>query len=115
MAELSVIEISENLSHVALAGRLDTRGVEAVELELTARTATRRKPAIVDLSGLEFISSLGMGMLVRLARTLKSHGAPFILVGAHGVVQRALLASSIDKVIPMARDLTRAREMMEAG
>lgn len=114
MAELVIVETSEALTRVALSGRLDTQGVEAVEIKLTAQTASRRKPSMVDISGLEFISSLGMGLLVRLSRTLRSHGARMVLVGARDVVKRALLASSIDKVVPMAPDEVRARELLES-
>ena len=60
MAELVVIEASDALTHVALRGRLDGTGVGDVEIELTKQTVARRKPAIVDISAVDVLASIGI-------------------------------------------------------
>lgn len=83
---MKIIEPSEALARVAHSGRLDIQGVEAVDLKLAASIAPRGRPSLIDLSGVEFIPSLGMGMLVRVHRSLWSRKARLVLVGARGVV-----------------------------
>ena len=104
MSELKSIELSDTLTHVALIGRLDEQGVDAVDLRLTSHVAARRRPAIVDLSGVEFLGSLGIGMLIRVAHALQAHGARLVLLGPTGRVEEVLRASKIDDVIPIATD-----------
>jgi anti-anti-sigma factor len=102
MAELTVIEHSDTLTHVALDGRLDAAGVGRVELRFTSHVAARRKPTIVDVSSVEFIASLGIGMLISTARTLAAHGVTIVLLSPQREVAKMLRASSIDTIIPFA-------------
>jgi anti-anti-sigma factor len=115
MAELKVIEASDSLTHIAVVGRLDLEGVHAVELRFTTQAAARRRPTLVDLSELEFIASLGMGMLLRTAKALDQHKVRMVLVQPQELVERALRASSLDKVIPIAADLEQAHQMLQGG
>jgi anti-anti-sigma regulatory factor len=48
--------------------------------------------------------SLGMGMLVRVAKSLKSHEAGMVLLGPTEPVERALRAAKNDEVIPIVRE-----------
>ncbi len=66
--DMQVLEKSSTHTEVALRGRLDTAGAAQIDLAFTAAVATRRLPAIVDLSGVEFISSMGIRMLISVAR-----------------------------------------------
>jgi anti-anti-sigma factor len=100
VAEIVVIEASDTLTHVAVRGRLDLTGVGDVELELTKQTVTRRKPAIVDLSAVDVLASIGVGMLVRIARTMHSHGLIFGIV-ATGLSKEVLLRLKVDTIFPV--------------
>lgn len=112
MAKLTVIEANDSITFVGLSGRLDVVGVRSVELEFTAKTASRRKPTILDLSELEFIASLGMGMLLRAAKSLQAHKAGMVILNPGELVERALTAVSIDRAIPIARDADQAFEIL---
>jgi anti-anti-sigma regulatory factor len=70
VTELMILEASGDITHVAIAGPLDLDGVKAIERRFGIQTTVRRRPTIVDLSGVESISSLGIGMLVEAARGL---------------------------------------------
>jgi anti-anti-sigma factor len=68
-------------------------GVAAVdELEkLLLPLAARRPPLLVlDMSGLEFISSLAMGTLVAFQRGLKRHRSQLVLAAVSPVIRQAL-------------------------
>src|SRR5689334_1334932 len=44
--EIEVIEKSDTLTHLALNGRLDLQGVQAIETRFLAYTVARKKPAL---------------------------------------------------------------------
>jgi anti-anti-sigma factor len=102
MAELKIIETDDELTHLALAGRLDSEGVQAVELRFSSYTGARRKPTIVDLSELTFIASLGIGMLISAAKGLNLHGVKMVLVDPPEPVEHVLRAANIDRIIQIA-------------
>lgn len=100
MAELVVIETNDAFTHVALRGRLDLTGVGEVELQLTAQTVARRKPAIVDITAVEILASIGVGMLVKNARAMHSHGLIFGVV-ATGLSKDVLERLKVDTIFPV--------------
>jgi anti-sigma B factor antagonist len=109
--ELKVVEAGE-VTHVALAGRLDVAGVSAVEVKFLAHTATRRKPAIVDLSGVTFLGSLGIGMLVGSAKSLALHGARMVLLDPQEMVEKTILVAKVAPIIPIVHGIEEARKLV---
>ena len=109
MAEIVVVEANDKLTHVALRGRLDTTGVEKVESELTKQTVTRRKPAIVDITGVDVLASIGIGMLVKTARTMHSHGLIFgvVATGLSKEILERLNLNTIFPIVPTYEDALR--------
>ncbi len=112
MSQLSVVEVTDAYVHLALAGRLDIPTVNAIQLRFTSEATVRRKPLILDLSGVDLITSYGMGMLVSAARTLIGHGAGIVAFGAQPNVDLALRATALDRVIPLAPDLAAAKQQL---
>lgn len=115
MTEVIVIDEGDALSHVQLKGRLDIAGVSDVEVRFTASTAARGKNTLVDLSQLAFIASLGIGMLVKVYRTLESKGARMVLIAPPELVHETLRAASIHRIIPIAADRDEAVSLLSAG
>jgi anti-anti-sigma factor len=87
--EIRVIESSDGLRRLALSGRLDLAGTDAIETRFAALTAGTRQTAIVDLREVTFLASLGMRMLVSSARTLLRSGAKLVLLGPQPAVRLA--------------------------
>jgi len=100
MAEIVVIEATEAFTHVALRGKLDITGVEQVEHELAQHTVARRKPAIVDISAVDVLASIGVGMLVKTARSMHSYGIIFGVV-ATGPSKDVLERLKINTIFPV--------------
>jgi anti-anti-sigma factor len=109
MAQIVVVEANDSFTHVAVRGRLDLSGVDAVELELTKQVVTRRKPAIVDISSVEILASIGVGMLVKIARSMHSHGLIFgvVATGLSKDVLERLKVNAIFPVVPTYDDAVR--------
>ena len=101
MADMEVLEGDGLYTQVTLTGRLDTEGVEAIETAFTAHTCARGLPTIVDLTRVTYVASLGMGMFIRAAKTLKRHQAGMVLLGPCEPVARVLRAAQVDEVIPI--------------
>jgi len=100
MAKLELIAANDTLTHVALRGRLDISGVGDVELPLTAQTVARRKPTIIDLCDVDVLASIGIGMLVKIARSLHSHGVMVVVV-AKGISRENLERLKVNEIFPI--------------
>lgn len=109
--QLLVIEETDALTHVALWGKLDIEGVPEVEMKFLGHTAARKLPTIVDMAEVTFIASIGMGMLIESARSLKAAGATMVLLNCQELVGNALSHARIDKVITMCNDLDEAKRI----
>ena len=100
MAEILIIEANDAFTHVALRGRLDVTGVADVERELAKHTVARRKPAIVDICAVEILASIGVGMLVKNARSMHSYGLIFGVV-ATGLSKEILERLKVNTIFPV--------------
>jgi len=107
--ELAILQADDTLTHIALNGRLDLEGVRAVEQTFVFNTTARRTPVLVDLSQVDFIASLGIGMLVGVAKALHRRGVDFILVEPTALVRATLEMAGVGNMIPILGDVTAAR------
>jgi anti-anti-sigma factor len=99
------IHESDEVSYVALGGRFDQTGVEEVEQPFTEATTGRGLPTIVDMSGITFMSSLGIGFLYANTKELKKAGCKLVLLNPKGMVETVLGSSKMDRVMPIAYEL----------
>lgn len=113
-AELVEIHLGPLLTHVAVRGDLDIEGTQALETRFAAIVAGRRLPAIVDLSGVGFITSFAIGMLVSASRSLRSRGRLLVLVGPTGKVAEVLAASRLHLAMPIVATEAEARALVDA-
>ena len=104
------MDISEEggVMTVGLVGRLDTPGVDAIETRLTAACVPRGARAIVDLSGVDFIGSLGLRMFITVARTLGRKNGKLILYAPQPFVAQVLETASLGDIIPVQPDAASA-------
>ena len=103
--QITQIRLDQEITHLALAGRLDAAGLQGNDIKFAGFTSARRKPTLVDLSQVEFIASLGVGMLISCATTLQRSGMKLVLLNPSETVERVLQTLGIDQVIPIARTL----------
>ena len=95
-------EIHDEKSWVvfAISGRLDRLNAEGTGRQADELLAGHEKLAL-DLSKLEYISSAGLRILLRLAKGAKAHGKGFVLCGAAGFVREVLEDSNMDVLVDM--------------
>lgn len=98
--QFDVVELSPSANKVVLRGRLDATTVGQVETPFTAAVAASGRSAVLDLTDLEFLSSLGIRLLLSSARVVARRGGVVVLFGAQPVVAEVLEAMAIDAVLP---------------
>jgi anti-sigma B factor antagonist len=93
---------------LALLGRLDTMGVNGVETRFLAASVGSGRPAVVDLSGVELITSMGIRMLIGAARSMSQRHAKLVLFGAQDLVREVLETSGVDTIMALVPTETEA-------
>ena len=113
--DIEVIPLDNNITCLRLQGRLDSAGVDRMEVRFNAAAVASGRNAVVDLSGVTFLASMGIRMLITGARALKGKGAVLVLFGAQELVQGVLESVALDQVIPIAANQEEALALLVAG
>jgi anti-anti-sigma factor len=95
------IAIVDNIARIRLNGRLDTHGVDQVETKFTASLVPGRHNAIVDLSGLDFITSMGLRMFIGVAKALKRYNAKLVLFAPQPQVNDVFVSAGLSQMVPI--------------
>ena len=110
--KIDVLAADDEWSCVALEGRIDVKGLHEVDASFYAATVGRGKPSVVDLSNVEFIASLGMGMLISCGQSLQRRGTDMVLLSPQGMVEETLRTAGVDAVMAIVRSLDEARQRL---
>jgi anti-sigma B factor antagonist len=100
--EMNVEEV-DGLTRIALVGKLDIKGAEAIDLKFTAIAGQRPKVA-VDLSGVDYMASMGIRMLVTCGKAASRRGHKLAMYGAQEPVGKVITTSGLDQIVPLASD-----------
>lgn len=98
---------------VMLHGSLDIGGTEKIEKKLTPLTALDKAFVVMDLSGVEFMSSIGIGAIVRVAKALRNRGGNMVILSPQQVVHLILTKTRIDSLILIATEITEACRLVK--
>src|SRR6185295_19225819 len=109
-AALKCMTLESGMACVSLFGRLDVLGVQQIEASFAMITATQQKSVIIDLSRLELMSSIGLGMLIANANTLYSQGKRMIVLNPQKRVERVIRMAGINAILPIAYSVRDAFE-----
>lgn len=102
-------DVTDTLRRITLTGRLDIAGTDAIALQFSAMTSSAQRRAVVDLSAVDFLASIGIRAVVANARAMQQRGSRMVLfVGDNSAVTKTLETTGIDTVIPMFADLAEA-------
>jgi anti-anti-sigma factor len=111
---LTVTEIEDGVKKIDLQGRMDIDGTQEIDTKLTVAIASESAHVIIDLSRVDFMSSIGIGILVRAANALRRRGGKIVLLNPQRVVSLVLEATHINAVIPIATDLESAISLLRS-
>jgi anti-anti-sigma factor len=102
-------ELANGILKVGLHGRMDIAGVDAIGMQLTALTAPLGRRVIIDLSGVDFLASIGVRALLQNARAMSRRGGAMGLCGARPVVAQVLESAGVGNVVSVCADVETAR------
>jgi anti-anti-sigma factor len=102
--KMEIADRADGLVNVTLVGRLDTPAVERIEPQLVASLVPRGARAIVDLSLLEFISSMGLRMFITIARNLAGNNGKLVLYSPQPWVNTIFTTASLHSIIAVRPD-----------
>lgn len=89
---------------VTVRGRVDHTNSDqfGAALDQAARQAPAGGGMVIDMSGLEFITSAGLRALLLAQRTVSAAGAKLVVCGVRGVVGEVFRISRFDTLLPVA-------------
>ena len=96
---------------VSFSGRMDADGVRHVSDALD-RSVDASLPVVVDLTGVEGIDSLGVALLVRLAKRLRDRGVAMAVIPGDGRVARVLGLARVDRILNVVLTREAARRSL---
>ena len=110
--KMTIVDRDDDITHVVLCGRLDTTGADEIGGRFADATTARQRPAMIDLSAVGFLASRGIGLLLINAKKLMATGHKVVLVNPQGLVESVLKTSRVERVLPIARDLDEAVQIL---
>ncbi|MDD5697086.1 MAG: STAS domain-containing protein [Victivallaceae bacterium] len=101
--KLTQLESVDQITHLLLSGSMDVAGVREIEMDFS-RLASGKQPLVLDFSGVTFIASLGMRMLLSAAKKLDNEGHKIVLHSVPPLVETALHTAGLSTVLPIVKN-----------
>jgi anti-anti-sigma factor len=94
--------VDSDVAVLQLAGRLNLgRDCQRVEWQVDDLLREGKLSVIFALSGLSFIDSAGVGMVMMCFGKLKKSGGTLLVAGAKGYVEDTLKMTRVNEVLPL--------------
>ena len=106
--QLQYSELESGIRLIKLDGTLDMNGTYAIEVEFVRHCAGENVRVLVDLSDVDYISSIGIPMLINTAKSVTSYGGKMALLNPQKTVEDILEITGISLIIPIYFDLQTA-------
>jgi anti-sigma B factor antagonist len=99
--EMELVGLENGLTKIVLTGRLDTPAIDRIEARFVASIVAASRSAIVDLSRVNFVASMGIRMFITVARSLALRHAKLALYGPQTMVNEVFESISLKEIIPI--------------
>ena len=108
-------QLADGVEKISLIGRMDSIGGHDIDLRFKALVATRKLLAVVDMSEVSFLASIGIRTLITNARAQRQRGGEMALASPQPLVADVLKVAGIDTIIPLYPDVDTAFSALKAG
>ncbi len=85
----------------APTGRIDASNAASIESDLLHRLTESGPSLVLDLSGVNYVSSAGLRVILVAAKKVRADGGKAIIAGAQPAVTEVLKMSGFDRIIPL--------------
>jgi anti-sigma B factor antagonist len=113
--ELPYSERENNIRLIKLIGRLDIIGTGQIETKFAGYCAGEKTRVVVDLSEVDFLTSIGIRLLTLTAKSVANCGGRMVLLNPAPAVQSVLEITGIPAIIPMYSYLESAETVLMAS
>lgn len=98
------IEIINNAESVTavMCGSLDTIAAEMLESKVQELESLAKKPITLDCTSLEYISSSGLRLLLRLRKAFAANGQKVAMTGVNDNIMEVLKITHFDKMFELS-------------
>lgn len=104
-------DCNDRLRRIILTGRLDVPGTAEIDIKFTALSAAAEHHLVVDLTGVSFLASMGIRLLITNAKAQQQRGGRMVLlVGDNAPIAKTLETTGIDVLIPMFTNFAEAEK-----
>ena len=93
---------------IKLSGDLDVHGVGDVEMDFVRLCSGENACVLVDLSRVNYISSIGIPLLINSARSITRQGGKMALLNPRKGVENVLEITGIPLIIPIYQNVESA-------
>lgn len=93
---------------VTLVGKLDIAGAQVIEMPM-ATVAGARGNVVVDMTGVDFIASIGIRHLVMTAKAIARGAGKMVLLSPTPMVAEVLHVSGLEQILPIVKSDDEAR------
>lgn len=107
--KLEFNELENGIRLIKLIGTLDLTGTYSIEVEFVRQCEGDNVHLLVDLAEVDYISSIGVHMLVSTANSIASRGGKIALLNPQRNVIDVLELTGILQTIPIYSDLESAK------
>lgn len=108
------IERSRCMALVKLTGELDHHACEKIREDLDGiLRMSSTKAMVLDMSGVSFMDSSGMGLLLARSRLAADRGVSLVIAGATPEVGKLICMVSLDKQVPLFDTAEQALEYVK--
>ena len=110
MAENLILETDDrgDLTVVSVKGEVDLYTAPSLKEAIADLVSSGRSKIVVDLAGVEFMDSTGLGVLIGALKRCKEAGGSLALAGPGESVLKVLAITGLDKVFSIHSDVEQA-------
>jgi anti-sigma B factor antagonist len=98
--DLNVSERDE-CAVLAVTGELDVATAPQLRQEAVRLTTLGQSRIVIDLSGVDFLDSTGLGVIVGVLKRARTHGGDLVVAGAEDHVRKVFDITRISDVVAM--------------
>jgi anti-sigma B factor antagonist len=113
--DLQFATMENGIRMIKLAGRLDIIGTGEIETKFTGYCSGDKVQVIVDLSGVDFLASIGIRLLVLTAKSVNRRRGMMVLLNPTPDVNNVLDLAGIPSIIPIYPQLESAEAVLRAA
>ena len=106
-------DIEEGALIASLSGEIDHYAAADMRREIdSAMERSRLKDLVLDYSGVSFMDSSGIGVIMGRYKTVKTLGGKVVIFGVNKQIERIVAMSGIDRIVETAKNLSDALNLI---